>query len=120
MPVTPEGQDVLQEKNVLYAPGKAANAGGVAVSALEMAQASSRTFWTREEVDRRLHAIMKDIHRNCLEAAEAYGRPGNYMDANIAGFLKVAKAMQDQAWSGGVCPSAHSTSNGRRRHPPQG
>ena len=97
MPVTPEGQDVLQEKGVLYAPGKAANAGGVAVSALEMAQASSRTFWTREEVDRRLHGIMKDIHRNCLEAAKAYGRPGNYMDgANIAGFLKVAKAMQDQ------------------------
>lgn len=97
MPVTPEGQDVLQEKRVLYAPGKAANAGGVAVSALEMAQASSRTFWSREEVDRRLHSIMKDIHRNCLEAAKAYGRPGNYMDgANIAGFLKVAKAMQDQ------------------------
>lgn len=97
MPVTPEGQNVLQEKGVLYAPGKAANAGGVAVSALEMAQASSRTFWSREEVDRRLHAIMKDIHRNCLEAADAYGRPGNYMDgANIAGFLKVAKAMQDQ------------------------
>lgn len=97
MPVTPEGQDVLQEKAVLYAPGKAANAGGVAVSALEMAQASSRTFWTREEVDRRLHGIMKDIHRNCLDAAEAYGRTGNYMDgANIAGFLKVAKAMQDQ------------------------
>ena len=97
MPVTPEGQDVLQDKGVLYAPGKAANAGGVAVSALEMAQASSRTFWSREEVDRRLHSIMKDIHRNCLEAAKAYGRPGNYMDgANIAGFLKVAKAMQDQ------------------------
>ncbi|MCP4833697.1 MAG: NADP-specific glutamate dehydrogenase [Phycisphaera sp.] len=97
MPVTPEGQDVLQEKGVLYAPGKAANAGGVAVSALEMAQASSRTFWSREEVDRRLHSIMKDIHRDCLEAAKAYGRPGNYMDgANIAGFLKVAKAMQDQ------------------------
>ena len=97
MPVTPEGQEILQEKGVLYAPGKAANAGGVAVSALEMAQASSRTFWTREEVDRRLHGIMKDIHRNCLEAAKAYGRPGNYMDgANIAGFLKVAKAMQDQ------------------------
>ena len=97
MPVTPEGQDILQEKGVLYAPGKAANAGGVAVSALEMAQASSRTFWSREEVDRRLHAIMKDIHQNCLEAAKAYGRPGNYMDgANIAGFLKVAKAMQDQ------------------------
>ena len=97
MPVTPEGQEILQEKGVLYAPGKAANAGGVAVSALEMAQASSRTFWTQEEVDRRLHAIMKDIHQNCLEAAKAYGRPGNYMDgANIAGFLKVAKAMQDQ------------------------
>ncbi|MEC8321740.1 MAG: NADP-specific glutamate dehydrogenase [Planctomycetota bacterium] len=97
MPVTPEGQDLFHEKGILYAPGKAANAGGVAVSALEMAQASSRTFWSREEVDRRLHGIMKDIHRNCLEAAEAYGRPGNYMDgANIAGFLKVAKAMQDQ------------------------
>jgi len=97
MPVTPEGQEILQEKGVLYAPGKAANAGGVAVSALEMAQASSRTFWSREEVDRRLHAIMKDIHQDCLEAAKAYGRPGNYMDgANIAGFLKVAKAMQDQ------------------------
>ena len=97
MPVTPEGQELLQEKGVLYAPGKAANAGGVAVSALEMAQASSRTFWSREEVDRRLHGIMKDIHRNCLEAAETYGRPGNYLDgANIAGFLKVAKAMQDQ------------------------
>ena len=97
MPVTPEGQDVLRERGVLYAPGKAANAGGVAVSALEMAQASSRSFWSREEVDRRLHAIMKDIHRNCLEAAEAYGRKDDYMDgANIAGFLKVAKAMQDQ------------------------
>ena len=97
MPVTPEGQDLFHEKGILYAPGKAANAGGVAVSALEMAQASSRTFWSREEVDRRLHGIMKDIHRHCLEAAEAYGRPGNYMDgANIAGFLKVAKAMQDQ------------------------
>jgi len=97
MPVTPEGQDVLRERGVLYAPGKAANAGGVAVSALEMAQASSRSFWSSEEVDRRLHAIMKDIHRSCLDAAAAYGRTGDYMDgANIAGFLKVAKAMQDQ------------------------
>lgn len=97
MPTTPEGQDVFREKGVLYAPGKASNAGGVAVSALEMAQASSRTFWSREEVDRRLHGIMKGIHRNCLDAAEAYGRTGDYMDgANIAGFLKVAKAMHDQ------------------------
>jgi glutamate dehydrogenase (NADP+) len=67
------------------------------VSALEMAQASSRTFWDRDEVDRRLHGIMKSIHRNCLDAAEAYGRKGDYMDgANIAGFAKVAKAMMDQ------------------------
>ena len=97
MPTMPEGQDLFREKGVLYAPGKASNAGGVAVSALEMAQASSRTFWDRDEVDRRLHGIMKSIHRNCLDAAEAYGRKGDYMDgANIAGFAKVAKAMMDQ------------------------
>jgi len=97
MPTMPEGQDLFREKGVLYAPGKASNAGGVAVSALEMAQASSRTFWDRDEVDRRLHGIMKSIHRHCLEAAEAYGRKGDYMDgANIAGFAKVAKAMMDQ------------------------
>ncbi len=97
MPTMPEGQDLFREKGVLYAPGKASNAGGVAVSALEMAQASSRTFWDRDEVDRRLHGIMKSIHRNCLDAAEAFGRPGDYMDgANIAGFAKVAKAMMDQ------------------------
>jgi glutamate dehydrogenase (NADP+) len=97
MPTVPEGQDHFREKGILYAPGKASNAGGVAVSALEMAQASSRTFWDRDEVDRRLHGIMKSIHRNCLDAAEAYGRTGDYMDgANIAGFAKVAKAMVDQ------------------------
>jgi len=97
MPTVPEGQEIFREKGVLYGPGKAANAGGVAVSALEMAQASSRTFWSREEVDRRLGGIMKDIHKHSLEAAEAYGRTGDYLDgSNIAGFLKVARAMHDQ------------------------
>ena len=97
MPTNPEGQEVFRESGVLYGPGKAANAGGVAVSALEMAQASSRSFWTREEVDQRLRGIMSGIHRNCLDAAEAYGRNGDYLDgANIAGFLKVARAMHDQ------------------------
>ena len=79
---------------ILYGPGKAANAGGVATSGLEMAQNSMRISWTREEVDARLHGIMKAIHKQCVEAAEAYGTPGNYVNgANIAGFLKVANAM---------------------------
>lgn len=94
MPSTPEAIRVFQENNILYGPGKAANAGGVAVSGLEMCQNSMRLFWTREEVDRKLLKIMKDIHKISLEAAEAYGAPGDYLvGANIAGFLKVAKAM---------------------------
>ncbi|MDL2328833.1 NADP-specific glutamate dehydrogenase [Desulfosarcina sp. OttesenSCG-928-A07] len=97
MPTTPEGIDIFLEHKVLYAPGKAANAGGVAVSGLEMSQNSQRLSWTREEVDRKLHNIMKSIHHTCLSAAEAYGTPGNYMNgANIAGFVKVADAMLDQ------------------------
>jgi len=97
MPTTPEGQHCFIEQNVLYGPGKAANAGGVAVSALEMAQGSQRMFWSREEVDRQLKAIMGRIHAVSLEAAEVYGVPGNYLHgANIAGFRKVADAMMDQ------------------------
>ena len=87
----------LIDAGVLYAPGKAANAGGVATSGLEMAQNSARLSWSREEVDRRLHGIMKAIHSACRETAAAYGVPGNYVHgANIAGFTKVADAMIDQ------------------------
>ncbi len=97
MPSTPEAIDVFLEKKILYGPGKAANAGGVAVSGLEMSQNSLRLAWTREEVDQRLHGIMKSIHRASYETAESYGDPGNYMmGANIAGFVKVADAMLDQ------------------------
>jgi glutamate dehydrogenase (NADP+) len=97
MPTTPEGIDILLDNNVLYAPGKAANAGGVAVSGLEMSQNSMRISWQREEVDQRLQLIMKSIHKTCLNAAEEYGIPGNYMiGANIAGFVKVVEAMLDQ------------------------
>jgi glutamate dehydrogenase (NADP+) len=82
---------------VLYAPGKAANAGGVAVSGLEMAQNSMRLNWPREEVDNRLKIIMRSIHRTCLDAAAEFGTPGNYLvGANIAGFVKVVNAMLDQ------------------------
>ena len=94
MPSTPEAVEIFHANNVLYAPGKASNAGGVATSGLEMSQNSLRMSWDSEEVDRRLHGIMRSIHKNCLSAAEAYGKAGNYVDgANIAGFLKVAKAM---------------------------
>lgn len=94
MPSTPEAAEVFINNNVLYGPGKAANAGGVATSGLEMSQNSLRLSWTAEEVDQRLHGIMKNIHRACLDASEAYGKKGNYVaGANIAGFLKVAKAM---------------------------
>jgi glutamate dehydrogenase (NADP+) len=94
MPSTLDAIKVYQENNVLYGPAKAANAGGVATSGLEMSQNSMRLSWSREEVDDRLHGIMKSIHRACLEAAETYGRPGDYlMGANIAGFIKVANAM---------------------------
>jgi glutamate dehydrogenase (NADP+) len=94
MPSTAEAVGVYRENKVLFAPAKAANAGGVATSGLEMSQNSLRLSWPREEVEERLHFIMKSIHRNCLEAAEAYGMPGDYVaGANIAGFLKVANAM---------------------------
>ena len=94
MPVTPEGINTLLENGVLYAPGKASNAGGVATSGLEMSQNSLRYNWTREEVDKRLQTIMKDIHSVSLQAAKEYGVAGNYMaGANIAGFVKVADAM---------------------------
>jgi glutamate dehydrogenase (NADP+) len=97
MPCTPEAIDVFLDREILYAPGKAANAGGVAVSGLEMAQNSMRLNWPREEVDQRLRIIMKSIHRTCLDASAEYGEPGNYMmGANIAGFVKVVNAMLDQ------------------------
>ncbi len=97
MPSTPEAVELFIEKKVLFGPGKAANAGGVAVSGLEMSQNSLRLSWTREEVDRRLHDIMVNIHKACVETAAEYGAPGNYvMGANIAGFVKVADAMIDQ------------------------
>jgi len=97
MPTDPEGVDVFLGNGLLYGPGKAANAGGVAVSGLEMAQNAQHTNWTREEVDRRLQEIMMAIHTQAAEAAADYGKPGNYvMGANIAGFVKVADAMLDQ------------------------
>jgi glutamate dehydrogenase (NADP+) len=97
MPTTPEAVDQFVERGILYGPGKAANAGGVAVSGLEMSQNSLRLSWSREEVDQRLHGIMKSIHHAACEAAKEYGTPGNYVNgANIAGFLKVADAMLDQ------------------------
>jgi glutamate dehydrogenase (NADP+) len=97
MPTTAEGVDVFIDAKILYGPGKAANAGGVATSGLEMSQNSMRLSWTREEVDQRLHQIMKNIHKTCVQAAETYGTPGNYVNgANIGGFLKVARAMMEQ------------------------
>ena len=97
MPSTPDAIKVFLDAKILYGLGKAANAGGVAVSGLEMSQNSLRLSWTREEVDERLKGIMKAIHTSAVEAAEAYGAPGNYVvGANIAGFLKVADAMLDQ------------------------
>jgi glutamate dehydrogenase (NADP+) len=97
MPTTIEGVERFLEAKILYGPGKAANAGGVAVSGLEMAQNSMRYGWTREEVDGRLKMIMQSIHQTCLDAAERFDSPGNYVNgANIAGFLKVADSMLDQ------------------------
>ncbi|HID02108.1 MAG TPA: NADP-specific glutamate dehydrogenase [Desulfobacterales bacterium] len=97
MPSVPEAVDLFIEHRLLYAPGKAANAGGVAVSGLEMAQNSMRLSWPREEVDQRLKEIMKSIHRTCVDAGEIYGVQGNYVaGANIAGFVKVVNAMLDQ------------------------
>ena len=97
MPCTAEAVDLLHENDVLFGPGKAANAGGVAVSGLEMSQNAMRIQWSREEVDGRLREIMQKIHATCRETAERYGTPTNYVDgANIAGFLRVARAMMDQ------------------------
>jgi glutamate dehydrogenase (NADP+) len=97
MPTTQDGINLFLDKGILYGPGKAANAGGVAVSGLEMSQNSQRLPWTREEVDSRLHLIMKSIHKTCLDSADRFGTPGNYVNgANIGGFLKVADAMIDQ------------------------
>jgi glutamate dehydrogenase (NADP+) len=96
MPTTPEGIEVFLNAKILYGPGKAANAGGVATSGLEMSQNSIRLSWTRQEVDEKLHGIMKAIHQQCV----THGKEGgwiNYMNgANIAGFIKVADAMLEQ------------------------
>lgn len=97
MPTTIEGVNIFLDNKILYGPGKAANAGGVAVSGLEMSQNSMRLPWTREEVDERLRMIMKNIHATCVLNADRFGTPGNYVNgANIGGFLKVADAMIDQ------------------------
>jgi glutamate dehydrogenase (NADP+) len=97
MPTCGEGIKMFVDAGILYCPGKAANAGGVAVSGLEMTQNSMRLPWTREEVDERLRMIMKNIHKTCVDTAERFGTPGNYVNgANIGGFLKVADAMLDQ------------------------
>lgn len=97
MPTTPDGVAVFLEAGVAFGPGKAANAGGVATSALEMQQNASRDSWTFEYTEQRLAEIMHTIHRTCYETAEEYGAPGNYVvGANIAGFVKVADAMLAQ------------------------
>jgi len=97
MPTVPAGVDLFLDKKILFGPGKAANAGGVATSGLEMSQNSMRLPWPREEVDSRLRHIMFTIHKNAWETAEEYGHPGNLVvGANIAGFVKVADAMLDQ------------------------
>jgi glutamate dehydrogenase (NADP+) len=97
MPCTPEAIEILQENKILFAPGKAANAGGVATSGLEMSQNSMKLNWRREEVDRRLHEIMTSIHEACVEHGTEPDGYVNYVNgANIAGFMKVANAMLDQ------------------------
>jgi len=97
MPTAPEAIKIFLDKKLLYAPGKAANAGGVAVFGLEMAQNRMLLNWSAAEVDERLRTIVKNIHRNCLVVAEEYGDPGNYLaGANIAGFVRVVNAMLDQ------------------------
>ena len=96
MPTTPEGIEVFHAAGVAFAPGKASNAGGVATSGLEMSQNSLRLSWPREEVDQRLHTIMKNIHAACVKHGKD-GKSVNYVKgANIAGFVKVADAMLDQ------------------------
>lgn len=95
MPSTPEAVKVFQDAGILFAPGKAANAGGVATSALEMQQNASRDSWTFEQTEQRLASIMRNIHDTCHATAEEYGAPGNYvLGANIAGFVRVAEAMR--------------------------
>ena len=97
MPCTPEAVEVFHKNGILFAPGKASNAGGVATSGLEMSQNSLRLSWSREEVDERLQSIMINIHQSAYDTAAKYGMPGNYVaGANIAGFLKVAEAMVAQ------------------------
>ena len=97
MPTVPDGVEHFVKEGILYGPGKAANAGGVATSGLEMSQNAAHTSWSREEVDEKLHGIMVSIHKACYETAKAYGTPGNYVNgANIAGFLKIADAMTAQ------------------------
>jgi glutamate dehydrogenase (NADP+) len=95
MPSTPEAVKIFQAANILFAPGKAANAGGVATSALEMQQNASRDSWSFEQTETRLAVIMRGIHDRCAETAEEYGAPGDYvLGANIAGFVRVAEAMR--------------------------
>lgn len=95
MPTTPEGIEKFTEAGIAYAPGKAANAGGVATSALEMQQNASRDAWSFEHTEQKLAAIMKDIHDRCLATAEEFGVPGNYAQgANIEGFMRVADSME--------------------------
>ncbi len=97
MPTTLDGAKIFQDAGILYSPGKASNAGGVATSGLEMTQNSMRLPWSKEEVDQRLHQIMTNIHHTCVDTSQRFGVPGNYVvGANIAGFLKVANAMLDQ------------------------
>lgn len=97
MPTVLDGVRTFLDARILYGPAKAANAGGVATSGLEMSQNSMRLMWSREEVDQRLHGIMKSIHKTCVDVADRFGTPGNYVNgANIGGFLKVADAMMDQ------------------------
>ena len=94
MPSTPEAARAFQKASVLFAPGKAANAGGVATSALEMQQNAARDSWSFEDTEARLQQIMDDIHDNCIHTADLYGHPGDYVvGANIAGFIKVADAV---------------------------
>jgi glutamate dehydrogenase (NADP+) len=94
MPCTPEAIDLFREASVLYAPGKASNAGGVATSALEMQQNASRDAWSFEDTEARLEQIMSDIHTRCVETAAEFGAPGDYVTgANLAGYIKVADAM---------------------------
>ena len=97
MPCVPGAIDIFRDAEVLYAPGKASNAGGVATSALEMQQNASRDSWGFKETEARLEDIMSDIHRNCVETADEFDAPGDYvMGANLAGYIKVADAMVAQ------------------------